>query len=363
MSPTLAYSWFLPLGPDVHHIGTWPAECGTPSLDHLVDIAVTAEAAGCQEMLVPTSFHNDLETFTTAAAVLGRTSRIGMLLAVRPNQLHPVQAAAAVCGLESLFPGRIRLNLTTGGWAEDRWLGDFESREVRSDRLEEWLEVLHQVLYADTPVHHKGRFYEVDGAALQQRPQRRIPLAMSGSSARAREILGRFGDEYLMFAGPLPKVTAEVAELRATPGIDPGVRVTLRAHLVVREDEREAWTAAEEIVSRVQPAVRATIRAQRPDARSQRARQNDLAERDDLVVGPNLWAGIGTGRFGAAVALVGTPAQVTDRLLEFRSVGVDAFILSGYPKLEEARFLRRLLVPELRGRGLAPESAPVGRSA
>ncbi|MFI8946883.1 LLM class flavin-dependent oxidoreductase [Streptomyces sp. NPDC053750] len=361
MSPALAYSWFLPLGPDVHHIGTWPAECGTPSLDRLVDIAVTAEAAGCQEMLVPTSFHNDLETFTTAAAVLGRTSRIGMLLAVRPNQLHPVQAAAAVCGLEALFPGRIRLNLTTGGWAEDRWLGDFESKEVRSDRLEEWLEVLHEVLYADTPVRHKGRFYEVDGAALHRRPERRIPLAMSGSSPRARQLLSRFGDEYLMFAGPLPKVAAEVETLRATPGIGTAVRVTLRTHLVVREDEQEAWAAAAEIVSRVQPNVRATIRAQRPDARSQRAGQNELAAGDDLVVGPNLWAGIGTGRFGASVAIVGTPAQVIDRLLEFRSAGVDGFILSGYPKLEEARVLQRLLVPELLGRGLAPDSAVVAR--
>ncbi|WP_165956003.1 LLM class flavin-dependent oxidoreductase [Streptomyces hainanensis] len=346
------FSWFLPLSPDVHHIGTWPPECGTPDLPRLTSIAQTAEDAGCSELLVPTTFDNDLEAFTTAAAVLSRTSRVGALIAVRPNQLHPCQAAHMVASLEAIFPGRIRLNVTTGGWAEDRWIGDTDDRESRLSRLSEWLELLTRVLYDGRPVHHHGTWYNAEGMRLRVPPGRRIPLAMSGSSPQARQALSQHGSEYLMFAAPREQVVREVRALRATPGLPPDIKVTMRAHLVVRETTDEAWAAAHEITSQVSERVLATVQAQRHAPGSQRTRQSALSAGNDLVVGPNLWAGIGTARFGASIALVGDPEQITERLTEFREDGVDGFILSGYPKLEEAQVFRDVLVPSLRARGL-----------
>lgn len=116
----------------------------------------------------------------------------------------------------------------------------------------------------------------------------------------------------------------------------------LRVHIVVRETEEAAWREAEELISRVDPRVRETIQARSYQDSPGRDRQTELSS-GDLMVGPNLWAGPGTGRFGVATALVGDPAQIVDRLTEYRAAGVDGFILSGYPKLREAVQFGRLV--------------------
>ncbi|WP_433475112.1 LLM class flavin-dependent oxidoreductase [Spirillospora sp. CA-142024] len=336
---------------DVTHIGTWPPEGAAPTVDHLVAIVRAAELAGFEGLLVPTSYHNTLDNFTTAAAVLAHTGSAHLLLAIRPHQYHPTHAAMMLASLGTLFPGRIRINVTTGGWDEDRWIGNDEDRATRSARLEEWLEVLTSVLYGTKPLRHSGRFYSADGARLRSPLRDRLHIAMSGSSPQSRRTLARFGSEYLMFAAPPDDVRAEIARLRSTPGCE-AVAATMRVHLIVRPTEDEARRAADDLVSRVDPRVREKIRAQRHEATSQRTRQNELAASEDLYVAPNLWAGVGTGRFGAATALVGSPDQIADRLAEYQEAGVRGFILSGYPKLEECRRFENLMTPVLRERGL-----------
>src|SRR6185312_8309595 len=67
--------------------------------------------------------------------------------------------------------------------------------------------------------------------------------------------------------------------------------------------------------------------------------------KDDLVVAPNLWAGIGLARGGAGTALVGSHDEVAERLAEYAGLGVDEFILSGYPHLEEAYWVGEGVLP------------------
>jgi len=344
--------WFLPLSPDVSHVGTWPEEGPEPSLDHLTAIVEAAAEAGCRCLLVPASYVTWLETFTAAAAVLGRTSHVQLMLAVRPNQFHPAQAAKMVASLQLLFPGRVRLNVTTGGWDEDRWIGSYDNRGQRYRRLHEWLEIVHGIWYGDHPFDFDGEIYRLDGARLVRRPEGHVPIAMSGSSPEAREALIRFGDSYLLFAAPPAQVADEIGVLRGTAGCHEGISVGLRSHIIVRETESAAWEAAEEVISRVDPRVREVVAAQQMAGPSQRAAQQRLSTAEDLVVSPNLWAGIGTGRFGVATAIVGDPQQVADRLMEYAKLGVDFFILSGYPKLAEARRFGQLVTPVLRERGV-----------
>ncbi len=67
---------------------------------------------------------------------------------------------------------------------------------------------------------------------------------------------------------------------------------------------------------------------------------------------PNLWAGVGLLRGGAGTALVGSHAEVADRIEEYARLGLSEFILSGYPHLEEAYWFGEGVLPILRQRGL-----------
>ena len=69
--------------------------------------------------------------------------------------------------------------------------------------------------------------------------------------------------------------------------------------------------------------------------------------RDKLEVSPNLWAGVGLVRGGAGTALVGDPETVAQRMREYMAIGIDSFIMSGYPHLEEAYRFAELVMPLL----------------
>ena len=90
---------------------------------------------------------------------------------------------------------------------------------------------------------------------------------------------------------------------------------------------------------------------------------NRLGRRDRLEVSPNLWAGVGLVRGGAGTALVGDPHTVATRMKEYMALGIDTFILSGYPHLEEAyRFAEMVfpLLPLTHGTLAAPTSVNTG---
>jgi len=356
MTKAAHFLWFLPMDIDVAQIGAWPPQGAAPTIDRLVRITQTAERAGFEGLLVATSYHNLLDNITTASAVLAQTDKPYLLLAIRPNQYHPAQAAKMLASLATLFPNRVRLNVTTGGWPEDRWIGNDDEKVDRERRLTEWMHIVTAIWYGTTPgeyrpLDYRGNYYWIEGARLRAPLEERIKIALSGSSEAALQALADFGSEYLVFASPVDEVAAQVDDLHATPGCA-DISVTMRVHLVVRETEALARKAAEELIARVDPRVRRTVLAQQRTGSSARARQNELAAAADLYVAPNLWAGVGTGRYGAATALVGDPHQIADRLGEFRSAGVSGFIVSGYPKLEECERFETLLAPILIERGL-----------
>ncbi|HEX3736706.1 MAG TPA: LLM class flavin-dependent oxidoreductase, partial [Solirubrobacterales bacterium] len=81
--------------------------------------------------------------------------------------------------------------------------------------------------------------------------------------------------------------------------------------------------------------------------------------RDGLEVYPNLWAGVGLGRGGAGTALVGSHAEVAERIEEYADAGIDEFVLSGYPHLEELYWFGEGVLPLLERRGLWRAPGPV----
>ena len=70
-------------------------------------------------------------------------------------------------------------------------------------------------------------------------------------------------------------------------------------------------------------------------------------KRDKLEVSSNLWAGVGLVRGGAGTALVGDAETVAARIKEYAALGIETFIFSGYPHLEESYRFAELVFPLL----------------
>lgn len=128
------------------------------------------------------------------------------------------------------------------------------------------------------------------------------------------------------------------------------VRFGLRLQVIVRETEEEAWAAAEQLISRLdEETIKAAQERQKSSDSVGQARINALHGGDinNLVIGPNLWAGVGLVRSGAGTALVGNPEQIAARIKEYVELGADTFVFSGYPNLEESIRFAELVFPLL----------------
>src|SRR5690606_29224594 len=204
---------------------------------------------------------------------------------------------------------------------------------------------------------YEGRHLRVKDAKLLfpavQRPH--PPVYFGGSSEAAHELAAEQVDAYLTWGEPPAEVARKVADVRqraARHGRT--VRFGIRLHVIVRETEDEAWADAERLISKLDDAT--VARAQAAFAKMDSEGQRRMAalhergvrrSRQDLEISPNLWAGVGLVRGGAGTALVGSPRQVADRILEYTELGLDTFVLSGYPHLEEAYRFAELVFPLL----------------
>jgi alkanesulfonate monooxygenase len=136
-------------------------------------------------------------------------------------------------------------------------------------------------------------------------------------------------------------------------------------HVVTRDTAKDAWVAADRLLDDLDPAEIAA--AQEGLARSESVGQKRMrALHEDFRTGgsahvleiyPNLWAGVGLVRGGAGTALVGSHGQVAERIAEYASLGIEEFVLSGYPHLEEAYWFGEGVLPELNRLGLREDAA------
>ncbi len=120
----------------------------------------------------------------------------------------------------------------------------------------------------------------------------------------------------------------------------------LRTHLVVRATEAEAWAAADDLLSRAATAVkqqRQAVFAGTPMVGQQAQLRPHVSER-----APRLWNGISTVRVNCGTAIVGDPEQVAEELLGYWRLGIDEFILSGFPHVEECRRVAGEVLPIVR---------------
>jgi alkanesulfonate monooxygenase len=212
--------------------------------------------------------------------------------------------------------------------------------------------VWRRVLAGET-IDFQGRHVRLKGAKVLYPPVQtpHPPLYFGGSSEAAHDLAARHIDVYLTWGEPPAAVATKVADMRRRAALQGRtLRFGIRLHVIVRETSEAAWAAADELIRHVDDAVIAA--AQKQFARFDSEGQRRMAalhrgRRDALEVSPNLWAGVGLVRGGAGTALVGDADTVAQRLLEYRELGIETFILSGYPHLEEAYRAAELLFPRL----------------
>lgn len=351
------FLWFLQLSRDGEFIGTKNKMPRQPTLPYLQSLISTAGEAGFDALLTATNYHSEHENYTAAVAALAKTAPTdpALLIAVRPGMFQPAMYAKMLATLQNLFPGRVRLNIVTGSSpAENAMYGDFEDHGKRYERTREFIQILRQLWTQPPPQSFSSDIYAFDNAVLDPAPVQPIPIYFGGASPVAQGIAAELADVYLMWGEREDMLRERMAQMQAL-ATEAGrtLRYGLRTHVIVRETEAEARAAAERLISRVDPEVRAAFVASHAhvDGVGQQ-RQIDMVKNldADLMVEPGLWAGVGMARSGVGVALIGDPQGVADKIRRYEEMGFSSFIFSGYPHLEEARRFGELVMPLLRGR-------------
>jgi alkanesulfonate monooxygenase len=343
--------WFLPTHGDGHYLGTREGARAV-DLPYLRQIAQAADALGYHGVLLPTGRSCE-DAWVVAAAMVPVTERLRFLVALRPGVVSPTAAARMTSTLDRLSGGRTLLNVVTGGDpVESEGDGVFLSHDERYQATSEFLAIFKRVLAGET-VDFTGRHISVRGAKVLYPPVQRPhpPLYIGGSSEAGHDVAARDVDVYLTWGEPPAAVAEKIANVRRrAASIGRTLRFGLRVHIIVRDTEAAAWDAAEKLIARLDDSSIAA--AQQTFSHFESEGQRRMAalhggRRDRLEVSPNLWAGVGLVRGGAGTALVGNPETVAARMLEYADLGIDTFVLSGYPHLEEAYRVAELVFPRL----------------
>ena len=351
--------WFLPTHGDSRYLGTSEG-ARQVDLGYLQQVAGAADRLGYEGVLIPTGRSCE-DPWVIASSLIGATQRLKFLVAVRPGLHQPALAARMAATFDRLSGGRLLVNLVTGGdQAELEGDGVFLDHAARYEQSAEFIRIWREILARS----HGGEAYDFDGKHLRvkgaklfyppvQKPH--PPVYFGGSSAAAHDLAAEQVDAYLTWGEPPTEVAKKVADVRARAAkLGRTVKFGIRLHVIVRETEDEAWRAAESLISRLDDdtVARAQAAFARMDSEGQRRmaalhQGGSKRTRAELEISPNLWAGVGLVRGGAGTALVGDAKTVAARIEEYADLGIDTFVLSGYPHLEEAYRFAELVFPLL----------------
>ena len=350
--------WFIPTHGDSRYLGT---SRGGRVLDlgYLQQVAAAVDNLGFYGALLPTGRSCE-DAWVTASFLAANTKRMRFLVAIRPGLVSPSLAARMAATFDRLSNGRILINVVTGGDpVELAGDGLFVDHDTRYKITDEFLTIWRSVLANEGEVNFEGEQLQVRGAkVLYPAVQRPYPaLYFGGSSEGGIDIAAKHVDYYLTWGEPPEQVKEKLTKARNYAYAKYGrtLKFGIRLHIIVRETEEEAWRDADRLISQLTDTTVAV--AQQTMARQDSVGQQRMLalqklrgttrSRKDLEVSPNLWAGVGLVRSGAGTALVGSVENVVKRMKEYAELGIDTFIFSGYPHLEEAYRTAELLLPKL----------------
>lgn len=360
---SLTAHWFLPTYGDGrqlvgggHGVGVGSAGGVRPaSIGYLTQVARAAEQVGFAGALTPTGAWCE-DAWLTTAMLVAETERLKFLVAFRPGFVSPTLAAQMAATYQRHSGGRLLLNIVTGGEpAEQRAYGDFLDKDARYQRTAEFLHVV-RALWRGEKVDLDGDHVRVEGAELDRLPDPVPPVYFGGSSPAALRVAAEHVDVYLTWGEPPSQVAEKIAAVRQLAAAHGRtVRFGIRLHVITRDTSAEAWAHAQALLDAIDPATIEQVQAglARSESEGQRRmRALHGGSTTSLEIAPNLWAGVGLVRGGAGTALVGSHAEVADRIAEYHALGIEEFVLSGHPHLEEAWWVGEGVLPLLERRGI-----------
>lgn len=345
----LNMGWFLPTNGDSRTFG----EPELPrSLENFLHVAQSAEAAGFEYILTPVG-STCWDAWTSASFIAASTKKIKPLVAIKPGFIHPVAHARMISTFSRFTNGRLLLNLIAGlSEKESVAEGQLASKEARYRQLKEEV-VLIKRLLSEKEISFAGEFHSVEGPViLPGAGSERCPnFYLGGGSDDALEISAEHSSVHLFWGDYPSKIQEQIKEILARSkkyARSNELTFAMRLQIICRETGTEAWKAAEALIAGSEE------RARQKQERDQRlnsvanARQQELASVQDHKLTPHLWTGLNSVRAGAGVAVVGSPKQVRNQLMEFVEAGCSGFCLSGYPHADEARIFGEHVMPLLK---------------
>jgi len=317
------------------------------SWEHCSSIVRATEDAGFDNILLPSGYDLGIDTVSFASSIAPVTTRMKLLVAVRCGEVWVPQLARQLATLNQTLNGRLNINIISSEMP-----GESLNGPARYRRTTETMKALRTLM--------NGERLDVDGEFLQLHLDApRIctetapcpPFYFGGLSDEARETAAQDADVYLMWPDTEDEIAATMADVsqRAT-NFGRTMKFGYRVHVVVRDTEREAYAAAAHLISAVDSETGDAIRARSLDSTSIGVRrQAELREAagTDGFIEDNLWTGIGKARSGCGAAIVGTPTQVAEKIRRYHAMGIEAFILSGYPHVNEAQRFASTVLPLL----------------
>ncbi|HEX8421653.1 MAG TPA: LLM class flavin-dependent oxidoreductase [Sphingomonas sp.] len=345
--PPCEISWFSALCDDDYEFLGVPDAQLKSSWEHCRDIVLQAETGGFDNILLPSGYQLGIDTTAFAAAIAPMLRRMALLMAVRIGETWPPQLARQIATIDRMLGGRLTVNIISSDMP-----GETLASAPRYRRTVEAMAILKALLNGES-LDHDGEFWKlkIDPPRVGTVSGRAPLLYFGGLSPDAREAAAKGCDVFLMWPDVRENVAAIIADMKARAAAHGRtLRFGYRAHVIVRDTEDEARAYADRLLSKLDDAQGAAIRAKSLDSGSAGvAAQAALREGagDDGYAEENLWTGVGRARSGCGAAIVGDPNQVLAKLQGYREMGIEAFILSGYPHAAEADLFARYVLPRI----------------
>ena len=352
-SPQCEISWFSALCDDDYEFLGVPDPFLKSSWEHCRNIVLRAEEGGFDNVLLPSGYQLGLDTTVFAAAMATQIKRIKLLWATRMGEDWPPQLARRIATLDRILGadaqgnGRLNVNIISSDMP-----GEKIESGPRYARATEIMTIVRTLLNGEH-LDFQGEFFnlKLDPPRITTLSGKCPAFYFGGLSHEARECAAEAADVYLMWPDTMDKVRETVTDMKARAAAKGRtLKFGYRAHVIVRETENEARAYADRLLSKLDDEAGKAIREQSLDAKNfgvQRQQELRGAADGDGFVEDNLWTGISRARSGCGAAIVGTPDQVIAKLRAYQDAGMEAFILSGYPHVNECDMFARYVLPQL----------------